>query len=165
MDLFELTCTPHSESSTHQMSITIRESCRKSNFLGIDFAHSFIWGDQVWIFIVQDVTAFFCPTSPEYLTFRPFARWMTQQSIRQLEYDLIITMFNVMTSCLVLELIVKARACTGYWKTGSSFEKVSPWSPDKVRQHGIGQSISINVTFNRLRMNIKRLTGLVIIDR
>ena len=118
VDLFELTCTPHSESSTHQMSITIKESCRKSNFLGIDFAHSFIWGDQVRIFIVPDVTAFFCPTSPEYLTFRPFARWMTQQSIRQLEYDLIITMFNVMTSCLVLELIVKARACTGYWKTG-----------------------------------------------
>ena len=115
------------------MSITIKESCRKSNFLGIDFAHSFIWGDQVRIFIVPDVTAFFCPTCPEYLTFRPFARWMTQQSIRQLEYDLIITMFNVMTSCLVLELIVKARACTGYWKTGLSFEKVSPWSPDKKR--------------------------------
>ena len=49
VDLFELTCTPHSESSTHQMSITIKESCRKSNFLGIDFAHSFIWGDQVKI--------------------------------------------------------------------------------------------------------------------
>ena len=24
-------------------------------------------------------------------------------------------------------------------KTGLSFEKVSPWSPDKVHQHGIGQ--------------------------
>ena len=55
VDLFELTCTPHSESSTHQMSITIKESCRKSNFLGIDFAHSFIWGDQVRIFIGRDV--------------------------------------------------------------------------------------------------------------
>ena len=53
VDLFELTCTPHSESSTHQMSITIKESCRKSNFLGIDFAHSFIWGDQVVILIDQ----------------------------------------------------------------------------------------------------------------
>ena len=35
------------------MSITIKESCRKSNFLGIDFAHSFIWGDQVRNFIIR----------------------------------------------------------------------------------------------------------------
>ena len=47
VDLFELKCTPSSATSTHQMSITIKESCRKKKFRGIDFAHSFIWGDQV----------------------------------------------------------------------------------------------------------------------
>ena len=78
VDLFELTCTPHSESSTHQMSITIKESCRKSNFLGIDFAHSFIWGDQVRDFIDQDVVRLTyllpCPISPDNLTLRLSAR-------------------------------------------------------------------------------------------
>ena len=119
VDLFELTCTPHSESSTHQMSITIKESCRKSNFLGIDFAHSFIWGDQVRIFICQG--DLFCIRWALVTNFRPYERWTTQQSIRQLEYDLIITMFNVMTSCLVLELTVKARAWTGFLKLRFKF--------------------------------------------
>ena len=78
VDLFELTCTPHSESSTHQMSITIKESCRKSNFLGIDFAHSFIWGDQVKIldFELRNSKSSnfwdlkFCPVDPSYSEFQ-----------------------------------------------------------------------------------------------
>ena len=61
VDLFELTCTPSSETSTHQMSITIKESCRKSDFSGIDFAHSFIWGDQVRRFLLTRS----CPQGPD----------------------------------------------------------------------------------------------------